>query len=39
MTEKQSLDHALILAFCKDSCRKAGCGEVCKRLVLKSKGA
>ena len=25
--------HALILALCKDSCRKAGCGEVCKGLV------
>ena len=25
--------HALILALCKDSCRKAGCGEVCQRLV------
>ena len=25
--------HALILALCKDSCCKAGCGEVCKRLV------
>ena len=24
--------HALILALCKDSCRKAGCGEVCRRL-------
>ena len=26
--------HALILALCKDSCRKAGCGEVCKKLGL-----
>jgi len=25
--------HALILALCKDSCRKSGCGEVCARLV------
>ena len=24
--------HALILAFCKDSCRKSGCGAVCARL-------
>ena len=24
--------HALILALCKDSCRKSGCGAVCKRL-------
>ena len=24
--------HALILVLCKDSCRKAGCGEVCKKL-------
>ena len=24
--------HALILALCKDSCRKSGCGENCKRL-------
>ena len=30
--------HALILAFCKDSCRKAGCGEVCKRLVPQTEG-
>ena len=25
--------HALILAFCKDSCRKGGCGGMCKRIV------
>ena len=25
--------HALILAFGKDSCRKAGCGEVCRRVA------
>lgn len=30
--------HALILALCKDSCRKAGCGEGCKRLIVRSKG-
>ena len=24
--------HALILALCKDSCRKAGCGEVCGKI-------
>ena len=24
--------HALILALCKDSCRKGGCGEMCKRI-------
>lgn len=24
--------HALILALCKDSCRKAGCGEVCRTI-------
>ena len=24
--------HALILALCKDSCRKAGCGRVCQKL-------
>jgi len=31
--------HALVLAFCKDSCRKAGCGEGCKRLIFRSSGA
>ena len=25
--------HALILALCKDSCRKSGCGTACKRLL------
>lgn len=24
--------HALILALCKDSCHKSGCGSVCRRL-------
>ena len=24
--------HALILALCKDSCRKSGCGEACSQL-------
>ncbi len=24
--------HALILALCKDSCRKSGCGETCRRI-------
>ena len=24
--------HALILAFCKDSCRKSGCGKVCQMV-------
>ncbi len=27
--------HALILALCKDSCRKSGCGEVCRSLPVK----
>ena len=27
--------HALILALCKDSCRKSGCGEVCCSLPVK----
>ncbi len=25
--------HALILALCKDSCRKSGCGSVCRSLA------
>lgn len=25
--------HALILAFCKDSCRKSGCGAVCGQVT------
>lgn len=25
--------HALILALCKDSCKKAGCGKVCAGLA------
>ena len=28
--------HALILALCKDSCRKSGCGEVCRSLPVKT---
>ena len=27
--------HALILALGKDSCRKSGCGEVCRSLPVK----
>ena len=29
--------HALIVAFCKDSCHKAGCGERCKSLLKQEK--
>ena len=25
--------HALIVAFCKESCRKSGCGELCKKIA------
>ena len=25
-------DHALIVALCKDSCHKSGCGEICEKL-------
>jgi len=25
--------HALILAFCKNSCKKSGCGEICKQIM------
>ena len=27
--------HALIVALCKDSCNKSGCGELCERLIIK----
>ena len=27
--------HALIVALCKDSCYKSGCGELCERLIIK----
>ena len=29
--------HALIVALCKESCRKAGCGERCKSLLKQEK--
>ena len=25
--------HALIVALCKDSCYKSGCGEICKKIA------
>ena len=28
--------HALLVALCKDSCRKSGCGELCKHLMTGS---
>ena len=31
-TELYGEYHALFLALCKDSCRKSGCGEICKEL-------
>ena len=27
--------HALIVALCKDSCHKSGCGELCEHLIIK----
>ena len=30
--------HALFLALCKDSCRKSGCGEVCRGLPIRYSG-
>ena len=27
--------HALIVALCKDSCFKSGCGELCEHLIIK----
>lgn len=27
--------HALIVALCKESCHKSGCGEICKHLITK----
>ena len=27
--------HALIVALCKESCHKSGCGELCKHLIFK----
>ena len=27
--------HALIVALCKESCHKSGCGELCERLIIK----
>ena len=29
--------HALIVALCKESCHKAGCGERCKSLLKQEK--
>ncbi len=29
--------HALIVALCKDSCHKSGCGEICKSLLRTEK--
>ena len=29
--------HALIVALCKESCHKAGCGECCKSLLKQEK--
>jgi len=29
--------HALIVALCKESCRKSGCGEICKSLLRPEK--
>ena len=26
--------HALIVALCKESCHKAGCGEICKKIAI-----
>ena len=28
--------HALLVALCKDSCRKSGCGELCRHLMTGS---
>ena len=25
--------HAMIVAFCKESCKKSGCGEICKKIA------
>ena len=25
--------HALIVALCKESCKKSGCGEICKKIA------
>ena len=25
--------HALIVALCKESCRKSGCGEICSEVI------
>ena len=27
--------HALIVALCKESCHKSGCGELCEHLIIK----
>ena len=27
--------HAMIVALCKESCHKSGCGELCERLIIK----